>query len=329
MNNFFKHIGLVGFKCLAASLFFVTTTSQAETEWPKRPVTMIVSSSAGSGTDALARALAKDLSTELGQTVVVENKPGATGALGIQAVTRAQNDGYTLLYSTASSTVVWPAVGKTTFNINKDLIPVAETAAGGVILVVSADVPASNLHELIELAKKEPESMSYGSWGNGSTGHLMMEWLKKETGMTIGHIAYRNTTQMLTELASGVLKVGWTDPSALLPFVKSGKIRVIAVSGTERAPQIPDVPTLKESGFDFTQTGWFGVFAPAGTEPAIVKKLNTAINKIQSSKEMAELMKTLNFASPPQKSPEAFKEMVETDQALWKKIASDAQLSAF
>lgn len=320
---------VVAFNLNVAVLFGAAAalTAQAAGSWPDHPITMIVSSSAGSGPDALARALTKPLSTALGQPVVVDNRPGASGSIGIQAVAKAPNDGYTLLYSTASSTVVWPSVGKSVpFDTTKDLVPVAETAAGGVFLVVNSEVPAKNLKELVELVKAEPGQASYGSWGNGSTGHLMMEWLKGETGMQMTHVAYRNTTQMLTELASGVLKVGWTDPSALIPFVQAGKIRAIAISGDERAPQLPYVPTLAESGFEFDQVGWFGVFAPAGTDPEIVKRLNLEINKIQGSEEMVELMKNLNFATPPRKTPEEFKAIVEQDLASWGKIVKDSNL---
>ncbi|GAB2900761.1 tripartite tricarboxylate transporter substrate binding protein [Paralcaligenes sp. KSB-10] len=316
-------LGLAVFLGLAAS-----QTVQAAGAWPERPITIISSSSAGSGPDALARALAKQLSAALGQSVIVENRPGATGAIGIQAVARAPNDGYTLLYSTASSTVVRPSVEKSVpFNVTKDLVPVAETAAGGVILVVNSEVPAKNLKELIALIKASPNQYSFGSWGNGSSGHLMMEWLKGRTGMQMAHVPYRNTTQMLTELASGVLKVGWTDPSALIPFVQAGKIRAIAISGNERAPQLPDVPTLAESGFKFDQVGWFGIFAPAGTDPKIVKRLNLEINKIQGSEEMVKLMKNLNFSAPPQKTSEEFKAIVEHDLATWSKIATDSHLA--
>jgi tripartite-type tricarboxylate transporter receptor subunit TctC len=303
-------------------------SSESAKSWPDKPINIIVSSSAGSGPDSLARVLAKDLSAAIGQPVIVENRPGASGSIGIQTAARKPNDGYNLLYSTASSTVVWPSVAQSVqFNITKDFVPVAETAAGGVILVVNADVPAKNLKELIALVKANPGQYSYGSWGNGSTGNLMMEWLKGKTGMQTSHVAYKNTTQMLTELASGVLKVGWTDPSALIPFVKAGQIRAITISGDERAPQFPDVPTLGEQGYAFNQVGWFGVFAPAGTDPAIVKRLNLEINKIQGSKEMADMMKSLNYAKPPQKTPEEFKAIVEHDLATWSKIAKDSKLT--
>lgn len=314
----------------AATLFgsCASHVAQAQDAWPARQITMITPSSAGSGPDALARALAQRLSDALKQPVIVDNRPGGSGVIAINAVTKAKNDGYTLLYSAASAAVVWPAVGKSVpYDVTRDLIPVAQTAAGGVLLVVNPDVPAKNLQELIQLVKAHPDKYSYGTWGAGSSGHLMMEWLKGKTGMKINHVPYRATPQMLTELMSGVLQIGWTDPSAPVPFLQAGRIRGIMISGNARAPQVPDIPTMKEEGYQFDAIGWFGVFVPAGTNPAIVKRLSDEINKIQASPEMAKLMAKLNFEAPPKKTPEQFRDIVQNDLATWKKIAADANIS--
>lgn len=320
---------------IAASLFGAATlfamgasqVAQAQDAWPTRQITMITPSSAGSGPDALARALAQRLSTALKQPVIVDNRPGASGVIAISAAIKAKNDGYTILYSAASAAVVWPAVAKSVpYNISRDLIPVAQTAAGGVLLVVNPDFPAKNLTELIQVVKDNPNKYSYGTWGAGSSGHLMMEWLKGLTGMQINHIPYRTTTQMIAELSSGVLPIAWTDPSAPVPFLQAGKIRGIMISGASRGPQVPDIPTMKEEGYQFDAIGWFGVFAPAGTNPAIVQRLSDEINKVQESPDMAELLSKLNFEAPPKKTPEEFRKIVENDLATWKKIATDANI---
>lgn len=314
----------------AATLLGLTTShmAQAQDAWPTRQITMIAASSAGSGPDALARVMAQRLSEALKQSVIVDNRPGASGVIAINAVVKAKNDGYTLLYSPASYTVVWPAVAKSIpYDVSRDLTPIAETAAGGVLLLVNRDVPAKNLQELIELVKANPNKYSYGTWATGSSGQLMMEWLKGKTGMKMTHVPYRTTTQMLTELSSGVLKIGWSDPSAPVPFLRSGKIRGIVISGTARGPQVPNIPTLGEAGYKFDAVGWFGIFAPAGTNPAIVKRLSDEINKIQGSKEMGELMTSLNFGPPPRKTPEQFQDIVKSDLATWKKIATDTNIS--
>ncbi len=272
--------------------------------------------------------MAQRLSEVLKQPVIVDNRPGASGVIGINAVVKAKNDGYTLLYTTASSAVIWPAVGKSVpFDVMRDLTPVAQTVVGGVVLLVNPEVPAKNLDELIKLVKANPNKYSYGTWGVGSSGHLMTEWLKGQTGMKMNHIPYRTTTQMLTELSSGVLKIGWSDPSAPLPFLKSGKIRGIVVSGTARLPLLPEVPTLSEAGWKFDAIGWFGIFAPAGTSPAIIKRLSDAVNSIDASPEMSKLLANLNFSQPKKTTPEQFRTIVQDDLATWKKIATDANIS--
>ncbi|CAG2134594.1 hypothetical protein LMG31506_01410 [Cupriavidus yeoncheonensis] len=298
-----------------------------EAAWPARPIQMIVASSAGSGTDALARVMAQRLTVALKQPVVIENRPGGSGVIGTNAVVKAPADGYTILYTTASNQVVAPAVLKTIpYDPKKSLVPIAETAEGGVVLLVSNDLPVRNLPELIQLVKANPDKYSYASWSTGSSGQLMMEWLKKQTDMKTDHVAYRTSNQLLTDLASGVVKIGWTDPAAPVPFLRSGKVRAIAVAGNVRAPQLPDVKTMGEQGYKFDAVGWFGMFAPAGTNPAIVKRLADEVNKVQASPELATMMKNMNFGPPPLKTTAQFAETVSRDLQLWGKIAADAKI---
>lgn len=311
----------------AASLSFLLP-AHADDKWPARTITLITPTSAGSGTDTLARALAQRLSVALKHPVIVDNRPGAGGALAMSAVQRAAGDGHTLLYSTASTAVIAPAIFKSLpYDTEKGFVPVAQTAAGGVLLLVNNDLPAKNLADLIKLVKASPGQFTYGTWGVGSSGHLMMEWLNKQTGMSMTHVPYKTATQMLTELSNGTLKVGWADPGSPLPFVTAGKIRAIAISGNVRGPQLPDVPTLAEQGHAFEQVGWFGVFAPAATDPAIVQRLSEEINKVQASPEIATLMRNINFEPPPVKTPAQFRDIVRNDLRAWKKLAADAGVS--
>lgn len=301
--------------------------AQAQEAWPARPIQMIVASSAGSGTDALARVMAQRLSVSLKQPVVIENRPGGSGVIGTNAVVRAPADGYTILYTTASNMVIAPAVLKAIpYDPKKSLVPIAETAEGGVMLLVSNDLPVHSLPELIQLVKAHPDKYSYATWSMGSSGQLMMEWLKKQTGMQADHVAYRTSNQLLTDLASGVVKIGWTDPSAPVPFLRSGKVRAIAIGGNVRAPQFPDVKTMGEQGYKFDAVGWFGMFAPAGTNPAIVKRLADEVNKVQTSPELAAMMKAMNFGPPPVKTSVQFGETVNQDLQVWSKIAADAKI---
>jgi tripartite-type tricarboxylate transporter receptor subunit TctC len=313
---------------VAAALLCTTlSVAQADT-WPSRPVTLVVAASAGSGTDLMARELGHRLGAVLKQNVVVDNKPGASGIIATQAVVRAPADGYTLLYTNATNMAMAPALVKTIpYDVTKDLVPVAQTAAGGVILSVSNDLPVKNLQELIQLVKANPGKFTYGSWAVGSSGHLTMEWLKRQTGMQIGHVPYRQVPQLLTELSTGMLKIAFVDPASPLPFIEAGKVRAIAVTGGVRLPRTPGVPTMGEQGHPFDQVGWFGVFAPVGTPAAIVQRLNAEINRIQQQPEMTAKVTALNIAAPPSRSPEQFRMLLADDLQTWRKIVADTGIT--
>ncbi len=305
----------------------LSAMAQAQDTWPSKPISMIVASGAGSGVDVMARDLAQKLGAALGQTIVVDNKPGASGQVAGQLVARARPDGYTLLYSNASFIAVSPAVlAKMNHDPVKDLTPIAQTAVGGIILMVNKNVPANNLQELVALVKASPNKFSYGTWGEGTSGHLTTEWLKKKAGLAMEHVPYKTVPQVVNDLASGVLQIGWADPSTPVPMIEAKQIKGIAMSGTVRVPRTPGVPTMGEQGYPFDAVGWFGVMGPADMPPALTQRLNREINKILQSPEMAKRMETLNFEPPPNKSADEFKRIVARDIATWKAIASDLNL---
>ncbi|GAB2483260.1 tripartite tricarboxylate transporter substrate binding protein [Comamonas humi] len=288
----------------------------------------MVASSAGSGTDLLARELAQRMAVELKQPVVVDNKPGGSGVIGTQAVVRAAADGYTLLYTTGSNTVMAPALMKNLpYDVTKDLVPVAQTVEGGVILHVSNDLPVTSLPELVKLVKANPGKYSYGTWAVGSSGHLTMEWLKRKTGMDLPHVPYRQTNQLLTELTTGTLKIGFTDPGAPLPFIESRRLRSIAVTGVVRLPRTPDIPTFREQGFDFEPVGWFGVLAPARTPAAIVERLGALITRIQNQPDMVKKVAALNVQPAQAKTPAQFQAIIQRDLQMWKQIVTDTGIT--
>ncbi len=299
----------------------------AQDNWPSKPITMIVASGAGSGVDAMARELAQKLGLALGQTIVVDNKPGASGQVAGQLVARAKPDGYTLLYSNASFIAVTPAlIAKMNHDPVKDLTPIAQTAVGGVIMMVNKNVPANNLQELVALVKANPNKYSYGTWGEGSSGHLTTEWLKKKAGLVMEHIPYKTVPQVVTDLASGVLQIGWADPGTPVPMLEAKQIKGIAMSGTVRVPRTPSVATMGEQGYPFDAVGWFGVMGPADMPPALAQRLNREINKILQTPEMAKKMESQNFEPPPNKSVDEFRKIIVRDIATWKSIASDINL---
>ena len=313
---------------LVVSLAPLAAYAQSGDEWPSRAITLVVASGAGSGVDIAARELAQKLSLALKQPVVVDNKPGGSGMLAGSAVARAKADGYTLLYSNASFVAVAPAVLKSmSYDPVKDLTPIAQTAAGGILLMVNKDVPANNLQELVALVKANPDRYSYGTWGNASSGHLTTEWLKKKAGLKMEHIPYKTTPQIVNDLASGVLQIGWADPGTPVPMIEANKIKGIAISGANRVPRTRNVPTMGEQGYAFDSVGWFGVFGPANLPRPITDRLNTEINKIQASAEMAKRMETMNFEPPPVKTADAFKAIIAADVKMWTSIAKESNIT--
>lgn len=220
---------------------------------------------------------------------------------------------------------VAPAVlRKMPYEPNKELTPVAITAAGGVILLVNKDVPANNLKELVSLVKANPDQYSYGTWGVGSSGHLMMAWLQKQAGLKMNHVPYKSTPLIVNELISGVLPIGWTDPGTPVPMIESKQLKGIAISGNLRAPRTGGIGTMGEQGYAFDAVGWFGVFAPAQTPRPMVERMNAEINKILKTPEMAKRMEGMNFEPPPVKSVDEFKTILARDFKTWQSIASEA-----
>ncbi len=312
----------------AASMLILSAHAQSSDTWPSRPITLVVASGPGSGVDIAAREMAQKISVALKQPVVVDNKPGGSGMLAGGTVARAKADGYTLLYSNASFVAVAPAVLKNmSYDPIKDLTPIAQTAAGGILLLVNKDVPANNLKELVALVKANPDKYSYGTWGNGSSGQLTMEWLKKQAGLKIAHIPYKTTPQIMNDLASGVLQVGWSDPGTPVPMIESKQIKGIAVSGNVRVPRTANIATMGEQGHGFDAVGWFGVFGPANLPKQITERLNAEINKVQKSPEMTKRMEGWNLEPPPAKTTEEFKAIIARDVKLWTSIAKDANIS--
>ena len=322
------------FLCLTAALAVLSTQAIAQSSgataegWPTRPIRLIVPSSPGAGSDLLARAMAQRLSTALKQQVIVDNRPGASGVIATNAVRSAAPDGYTLLYSNASATVMLAALNpEASTDFTRDVMPVALTAVGGVLLLVNPSLPVKNLAELIAFVKANPDKYTYGSWAVGSNGHLTMEWLKQRTGMKIAHVAYKSISTELTEMMAGILQIGWTDPVSPVPFVNTGKLRAIAVNGGVRIPQMPGLPTMGEQGFPFPAVGWQGIFAPNGTPQAIISRIHDEVNRIQATEELQSMMVRMNIEAPPIWSTEQFRDMIRNDLQVWKKIVADGKIT--
>lgn len=293
----------------------------ASNAWPAKPIRLVVPAPPGGGTDLFARALAASLGKALGQTIVVDNKPGATGIIGNDTVAKASPDGYTLLFTYAATVVINQTLQpRLPYDGLRDLLPVAQVGAGGNFLVVTPDFPARTLKELVAHVLKRPDAYDYGSWGIGSGGHLTMEALKMQTGMKLRHVPYKGVAQILTDMQGGVVKVAFVDTSSSLPLIRAGKLRALAISGTRRAPATPDMPTMTERGYRFDTDSWYGLFAPAGTSAAIVQRLNAEVTRLLADAPMRERFLQLNMGMAPARSAEQFAQTVRDDVGVWGKV---------
>lgn len=312
----------------AASLIGGLAHAQGDKGWPSRPVKVIVPGGAGGVLDTLARQLYAKLQQTLGQPFIIENRPGANGLIGSAAVERAAPDGYTILHSTASSMVMAEALNPAlSIHTLRDLQPVALCAIGGVLLAVHPSVPARTLPELVELLRREPDKYpSYGSWGVGSNGHLTMEWIKQRAGLTINHVPYKSTPELLTNIVSDVIPIGWVDVISPLGFITQGKLRGIALTGTVRSPKLPDVKTMSEQGYPFTAAGWQGVFAPKKTPVELLERIHAAVNLEMVKPEFTELLRKTNIPPTAAISREAFTQTIKNDLAVWRKIVVDGNI---
>lgn len=302
-----------------AALPLVAGRVAAQADWPTRPLRMIVPSAAGSGGDIVCRAFCDWLGQSLKQAVVVDNKPGANGVLAADLLVRAPADGYTFAWLSASSTVIMQAL-QPKLDFTTDVVPVVQVGAGGIHLVCTPDVPARDLKELVAMLKAAPGRYDYATWGIGSTGHLMMEWLKNQAGVDVRHVPYKSMPQIYQDMQGGLVKLAWVDASSSVALIKAGRLRAIATSASKRGPAAPEVPTLTEQGYPFSTDAWYGVFAPRGTPPAIVTAINRHLREGLTAPSMQDRMIALNMGDAPQRSPEDFGRLVKSDLAVWQDI---------
>ncbi|WP_448678248.1 Bug family tripartite tricarboxylate transporter substrate binding protein [Delftia acidovorans] len=299
----------------------LTLSVHAQDSWPNRPIHFIVPYGPGQGTDIFARLISQELTKSLGQPIVVENKVGANGMIGADAVARAAPDGYTFMFGNASGTVMANALGyKTPYDLNRDFQPVAQIGVSGVLLVVRSDFPVSNLKDFVELIKKNPNKYQYATWGAGSSAHLVMESLKNQQNLKIGHVPYKAITQIAQDMLGGVINVGWMDATSAMAQIRAGSLKALAISGTFRVPQMPELQTMTEQGYAVGADGWYGLFAPAAVPKFIIERLNREVNAVMSAPHIKKRMYELNLANPPMKSVYEFAQTFQNDMVLWRDI---------
>jgi tripartite-type tricarboxylate transporter receptor subunit TctC len=298
--------------------------------YPAHPLRLVVPFTPGGSSDVLARAIGTEMGRSLGQPIVIDNVPGAGGSLGAEKVARSPADGYTLLMGHIGTLAVNPALyPKLGYDPVRSFAPVAWVARVPNVLVVNPSVPAKDLKELVALAKAQPGRLAYGSGGNGSAAHTTMEYFKLQTGTSFLHIPYRGTTPSVTDLLAGQVQALFTGVPALLPHIKAGKMRALAVSSPNRLSVLPDVPTVAESGIPgtkgFEADQWYGVVAPAGTPDAIVAMLNQHVNKALANEEV-RMRLAAEGAEPTPATPQAFGQLIAREIPRWDKVVKAARI---
>ena len=324
--SFFKRAALsavLGFGLVAGSV----AQAQAETKWPEQQVRILVGFSAGGTTDVLARIIAKELSDSFGQTVMVDNKPGAGSNIATEQTARAKPDGYTLMMMAITTTINQTLYKNIRFDVEKDFVPVALVAKVPNILVANKDQPYNSVKELVDYAKANPEGVVYSSSGSGTSMHLSGELFKQQADVQMLHIPYKGSGPAMTGLLGGEVHVMFDNMPSSAPHIKAGNLKPLAVTTAERSPTFPDVPTLKESGYpDYSVTSWFGIVAPAGTPPEVVAKLHDEIEKILEKPEVAEQLDGLGAVSEKMTS-EQFGDFIKAETASWGAVINKGGIS--
>jgi tripartite-type tricarboxylate transporter receptor subunit TctC len=297
----------------------------AQQAYPSKPIRMIVPYSSGGTTDLLGRLIGRKLTERWGQPVIVDNRPGGNSIIGTDALAKSPPDGYTLM-TMAIAFAITPSLLPTPYDPIKDFAPVATIGRGELVLVLNPSLPANNLQELIALAKSKPGQLNYGSSGTGSPQHVAGELLNILAGIKTQHVPYKGATLAVNDLLGGRVQMYYSPPGDVLPFIKAGKFRAIAINGKSRNSALPQVPTFAEAGLpDFDVQNWFGVLAPAGTPKDIVDKLSTEIAKILVMPDIKEMLASMGV-DPFISTPEHFAALIKADMAQYAKVIKIANI---
>lgn len=308
---------LAGLLCMSA-----TTLARAD-NWPSRPITLVVPLAPGGSTDATARLIAQKLPKELGQPVVVENRAGAGGNIGAAYVAKAAPDGYTFLMHTTTLVTNVTLYKNMPLDVQKDLTPVSRVSLIPNVLMVNTSFPAHTLAEFISYAKDRKGVVNYGSAGNGTSQHLSGSLLAQMAGANMTHVPYKGGAPANTDLLAGQIQAVFSPMVEILPFIDSGKLRPLAVTTAQRSPRLPDVPAVAEALPGYEVVLWNGVWAPAGTPPAVVQRMNHAINAVLNDPEVQKILKDQGSA-PAGDTPEDFRKLVNAEIKKWGELVKSS-----
>ena len=313
----------------AASLMASAAVAQGPStpaSYPDRPVKIVVPFAPGAGTDAMARLMAQKLGETLNATFVVDNRAGASGAIGTQFVAQSPADGYTLLLVASPFTTVAASLPSANYDPLRHFTPVGMIASGPLVWAANTKLPASNMKELVSLAKQKPGALNYGSAGAGGVNHLVLELLKARTGTFITHIPYRGVAPATMDMIGGQIHLVTGTIPALLPFIKNGSVKPLAVTSAKRSSALPDVPSMAEAGLPgIDVVNYFALMAPTGTPPAIVNTLNAAINKVVLMPEVVARFKADAVEAAPG-SPALLGHFIEADYRAWRNVVKTQNL---
>lgn len=298
----------------------------AQSSWPNRPIRIVVPFAPGGNTDGIARAIADRLGQSLGQPVIIDNKPGANGAIAADFVARAASDGYTLLMAAMPVVAILPTITKTNFDPVRDFTPVSNVGSNPFVLAIHRAVPAQNLREFVEHVRRNPGKLNYASGGSGSVSHLSAALFVKRAGLDMTHVSYKGGAPAVADLIGGQVQMYFGNLSELAPQVAGGQIRIVGISSERRARQLPDVPTIAESGYPgFRTLTWNGLMAPASTPAPIVSRIADALKDAVAVPEVQQRLVTLGV-DPIGDTPAQFAETLKADIAIWAEAARASNL---
>jgi len=314
-------------RCTAVTAAVLSGGAHAQQAWPNKSIRLVVPFAPGGTSEIVARAVAAELTRILGQNVFVENKPGGAGTIAMTEVARAAPDGYSLILGHVGTLAVNPfAMARQPYDVNRDFQPVSLLARVPNLFVVHPSVPAKNLREFVDLARKKPGALNYGSAGNGSAGHLAFEYLQLVAGMELTHIPYRGTGPQLVDLLAGRTEASSAGAPALLPHIREGKLRAIGVGMPQRIAALPDLPTVAEQGYPgFETSQWYGILAPAGVSREIVLRLASAVNEAMKANAITERF-SKDDAVAGGGSPEDFGRFIRAEQERWATVVKKSGL---
>jgi tripartite-type tricarboxylate transporter receptor subunit TctC len=314
------------FRILVVLLAVLAAGASRSDEYPSRPIRLIVPYTPGGPADIVARLLGQRLGEAIGTTVIVDNRGGANGIIGTELAARAAPDGYTLLFGTIQTHGVNPSLfAKLSYDPVKDFAPVAPATTFPFLLAVTPTLPASSVANFIALAKAKPGTLNYSSAGTGTGTHLAGELLKSMAQIDITHVPYKGGGDALTDVIAGRIEMTFVGVPAALPFIKAGSLKALAISGTRRLTELPDVPTVAETLPGFDVSSWNGFFAPVGTPVPIIKRLNEQIGRIVLLPEIKDRLMTLG-AEPMTATPEQFGTFVREEIAKWRNVVKTANI---